>query len=247
MKTEIEALRDPAARLVILTGAGISAESGLSTFRGNGGLWDGWPVEEVATPEAFERDPALVWRFYGERRRTAMDAEPNEAHRAVAAAERTMGERFLLVTQNIDGLHEAAGSRRVLPIHGSLWTTRCTGCGRRRPDRELHATLPVCERCGALERPDIVWFGERLDPAHLERLQAFLLRADDDHVPSVFLAIGTSGVVQPAASFVRFARACGAAAWLNDLDGTAENAPLFEHVVPGPATRVVPALLAPVG
>ena len=143
MEPVIETLGDPLARLVVLTGAGISAESGLATFRGGGGLWDGWPVEQVATPEAFERDPALVWRFYGERRRLALDAEPNEAHRALATAERTMGERFLLVTQNIDGLHGAAGSERVLELHGSLWVTRCAACGRRRPDREIHATPPT--------------------------------------------------------------------------------------------------------
>lgn len=239
MDEVIATLSDPNARLLVLTGAGVSAESGLATFRGTGGLWEGWPVESVATPTAFERDPALVWRFYDERRRRALLAEPNAAHRDLAAVERRMGDRFMLVTQNVDGLHQAAGSERVIPLHGSLWHSRCNDCGHRRADRAIHETVPVCSRCGGYERPDIVWFGEQLNPKHFPRIARFLARADDADEPLVFLAVGTSGVVSPASLLVQYARGYGAETWLNNLEGGAQNASAFDHIVSGPATEIV--------
>ncbi len=168
---------DPNTRLVVLTGAGVSAESGLATFRGAGGLWEGSRIEDVATPEAFAADPERVWRFYAERRAGASAARPNAAHLALADAETRMGERFLLATQNVDGLHPRAGNRRVVELHGSLWRSRCSACDA--PPVEDHSTdiappLPACAVCGALMRPDIVWFGEMLDPAHEWAVRRFL-------------------------------------------------------------------------
>jgi len=150
-------------RLFVLTGAGISAESGLATFRGSGGLWNGHRVEEVATPEAWEANPELVWRFYSMRRRDAADAQPNAAHRALADIEEQMGDRFYLCTQNVDDLHERAGSHHLHHMHGELFQSRCVSCERPFTDRKFYesgAALPACEVCGDPVRPHIVWFCE---------------------------------------------------------------------------------------
>src|SRR5437899_8475408 len=149
-------------RLFCRTGAGISAESGLATFRGSGGLWNGHSVEEVATPEAWQANPELVWRFYSQRRRDALTAQPNAAHKALAKIEERLGDRFYLCTQNVDELHERAGSRRVHHMHGSLFQSRCVRCDQPFPDRAFYETipLPTCPECGSLIRPHIVWFGE---------------------------------------------------------------------------------------
>jgi NAD-dependent deacetylase len=233
---------DGRTRVLVLTGAGISAESGLATFRGAGGLWDGHPVEQVASPEGFAADPELVWRFYSMRRRDAAAAEPNAAHRALAAFEARLGDRFLLATQNVDGLHARAGSERVVEIHGSLWRTRCTRC-MRPPFADaafpIEPPLPRCP-CGALRRPDIVWFGELLDAATTRRVDAFMREAAG--APFIFLAVGTSGSVYPAAAYVQLARARGARTWLANLD-PAENEGAFDHVVEGPAGSTLPRLL----
>jgi NAD-dependent deacetylase len=238
-------------RLLVMTGAGMSAESGLATFRGGGGLWENEPVEEVATPGAFARDPERVWRFYSARRAAADLARPNAAHAALAVLEERLGDRLLLVTQNVDGLHLAAGSGRVVEVHGSLWRTRCSRCDRPPfPDRRypVQAPLPVCDRCAAddrqpaLLRPAVVWFGELLDANDQYRIMGFLRRARTDHAPLLFLAVGTSGTVYPAAAYVRVAQELGASTWLANLD-PAENAGAFDHVVEGPATVVVPRLL----
>ncbi len=237
---------DEQTRVLVLTGAGISAESGLATFRGAGGLWDGHPVEQVASPEGFAADPDLVWRFYSLRRRDAAAAEPNAAHRALAALERRLGDRFLLVTQNVDGLHARAGSGRVVEIHGTLWRTRCSRCLRPpHPDAAfpVEAPLPRCT-CGALLRPDIVWFGEMLDPAVTRRIDRFIHEAAGG--PFVFLAVGTSGTVYPAAGYVQAARQRGARTWLVNLD-PAENAGAFDEVVAGPAGATLPRLLGVAG
>ncbi len=241
----------PQTRLLVLTGAGISAESGLATFRGSGGLWDGQPVEDVATPGAFARDPERVWRFYSDRRAAADAARPNPAHRALAEAERRMGDRFLLATQNVDGLHRLAGSERLVELHGSLWRTRCSRC--RRPAFDDHSypvepPLPVCDACSdrdgqaALLRPAIVWFDESLDPGDQYTVMRFLGRAAADHAPLLFLAVGTSGTVYPAAAYVRYAKERGATAWLANLEPP-DNAWAFDHLVQGPATETVPRLL----
>ncbi len=235
---------DERTRLLVMTGAGISAESGLATFRGAGGLWDGHPVEQVASPGGFAADPELVWRFYSMRRRDAAAAEPNAAHRALAAVERRLGDRFLLATQNVDGLHRRAGSERLVEVHGTLWRTRCSACMR---PAFADATFPVepplprCA-CGALLRPDIVWFGELLDAADTGRIDRFLRAASQARDPLVFLAIGTSGNVYPAAGYVHAARFHGADTWLANLD-PAENVGAFDHFVAGPAGSTVPRLL----
>src|ERR1700761_2839845 len=165
-------------RLFVLTGAGISAESGLATFRGSGGLWNGYRVDQVATPEAWEADPAMVWNFYSMRRRDALAAQPNPAHLALAAIEQKMGDRFFLCTQNVDDLHERAGSVRVHHMHGTLFQSRCVACERPFDDRALYETsaaLPVCAECGAAVRPHIVWFGEM--PLDLETIYSKLEQA----------------------------------------------------------------------
>ena len=227
-----------------MTGAGISAESGLATFRGAGGLWDGQPVERVATPEGFAADPALVWRFYSERRAQAAAALPNRAHRALAELEARLGDRFLLATQNVDGLHQRAGSQRVVEMHGSLWRTRCSVCPAPPvEDRGLvEPPLPRCARCGGLLRPAIVWFGELLDAADTRRIERFIVSSARGASRLVFLAVGTSGNVWPAAGYVSLARSAGADTWLVNLD-PAENVGAFDHFVQGPAGEVLAPLL----
>ena len=238
---------DDRTRLLVLTGAGISAESGLATFRGGGGLWEGEPVEAVATPEGFDRDPARVWRFYAARRAAAAVARPNAAHRALVDAERRLGDRFLLVTQNVDGLHAAAGGRRVLELHGSLWRTRCSGCEREPfADTTIPTAPPECDRCGALLRPAIVWFGEPVDGDADRRTMHFMSEAARERARLVFLAIGTSGAVFPASAYVRYAEDLGAETWLANLEA-ADNAGSFAHVVTGRATETVPTLLGIAG
>ncbi len=235
--------------LLALTGAGVSAESGVPTFRGAGGLWESHPIEEVASPRGFARDPALVWRFYSQRRRKAGDCAPNPGHRALVAVEERLGDRFLLVTQNVDGLHRRAGSRRLVEIHGNLFESRCSRCDRPPfPDETLHegSDLPACGECAvvgvrALLRPNIVWFGELLSPEHLERVERFMRAATRGRF--VFLAAGTSGAVYPAAGFVLSARQAGALTWLVNAE-PADNVAAFHHFVQGPSGEVLPRLFA---
>ena len=188
----------------MLTGAGVSAESGLPTFRGADGLWRGHRVEKVATPQAFRANPEMVWQFYSERRKREATVTPNHAHRALAGLERALGERFFLCTQNVDSLHEQAGSQRRFTMHGRLMQTRCSRetCHSTPFDDERlylsRAEIPTCPKCGALLRPHICWFGEV--PFSMDRIFEQL------RVCNVLLTIGTSGVVEPAASFVRMAR-----------------------------------------
>lgn len=181
-----------AKSLVALTGAGVSAESGIPTFRGRDGLWRRYKPEELATPEAFERDPRLVWEWYKWRMEIVFKARPNPAHEALAELER-LGVLKCIITQNVDGLHQRAGSKCVIELHGSLWRVRCTTCGYKsrveEPPREI---LPRCPVCGGLLRPDVVWFGELLPKAAIEH--AFRLAMECD----VMLVVGTSGVVLPA-------------------------------------------------
>jgi NAD-dependent deacetylase len=189
--------------LLVLTGAGVSAESGVPTFRGAGGYWRNRSFQELATPEAFARDPRLVWDWYLERRRTIQACEPNPAHRALAAW--SARGRGLLVTQNVDDLHERAGHRGVVHVHGSLWRNRCTRCGAERPEESLeYPELPRSPCCGAAERPAVVWFGEELPAAAVEAALDGARHAD------VTLVVGTSGVVYPAAGFIEIARRHGA-------------------------------------
>jgi NAD-dependent deacetylase len=198
-----ERLRAPGP-LLVLTGAGVSAESGLATFRGPDGLWEGRDPMSLATPEAFERDPETVWRFYAWRRAQAAAALPNPGHLALAALDRGRDD-LLLLTQNVDGLHERAGSRRVVRLHGSLWRLRCVGEGREfDDDRADLGPLPARCECGALLRPGVVWFGESLPAEALRRAFAAAEKA------RLVLVAGTSSQVYPAADLPRIARERGA-------------------------------------
>lgn len=220
-------------RIVVLTGAGISAESGLATFRDSGGLWEGHAVEDVATPEAFLRDPETVQRFYDARRRAAASSEPNAAHFALARLEAELGADLLVVTQNVDDLHERAGSRNLVHMHGELRRALCTACGARPVWDDDLVDSPPCPECGepAL-RPDVVWFGEM--PYDLPLIEHAVASAD------VFVSIGTSGNVYPAAGYVTLASQVGARTVELNLEPS-DAWPPFSEVRTGRATEVVPA------
>lgn len=199
VRTRLESARSPVA----LTGAGVSAESGVPTFRGADGLWKSFRPEELATPEAFERDPFLVWEWYDWRRGLVASVRPNPAHYALAGLE-GKNPAFTLITQNVDGLHNLAGSRNVLSLHGSIWTVRCVECGYSSENREVPIRiLPRCP-CGGVLRPWVVWFGEPLPEDVIEK--AFEASALSDFM----MVVGTSGVVQPAASLAMRAKRAGA-------------------------------------
>ena len=221
--------------IVILTGAGVSAESGVPTFRGPDGLWEGHRVEDVATPQAFRRNPALVQRFYDERRAALDRVAPNAAHLALARLDAEWPGEFLLVTQNVDDLHDRAGSRRLLHMHGELKRALCTGCGAAPAWTATLSDDPACPRCGeARLRPDIVWFGEM--PYHMAAIERAIDAAD------LFVSIGTAGAVYPAAGFVQLARAAGARTVELNLDPSA-GTPLFDEARHGPAGTLVPAFV----
>ena len=222
--------------LLVLTGAGVSRESGIATFREAGGLWEGVDPSEVATPEAFARDPRRVWRFYDARRRQGAQATPNPAHRAIASLEKT-GRPFLLATQNVDGLHERAGSRSMVRLHGSLWRVRCTGCGDEwEDDRPAIEPLPPTCGCGAILRPAVVWFGEALPQHAFAEAQAMARRA------SLCLVVGTSALVYPAAALPESALAAGAYVVEINLEPTPFS-PFASEVLAGPAGEILSALL----
>jgi len=219
-------------RVVVLTGAGISAESGVPTFRDSDGLWEGHPVEDVATPEGFERDPMTVQQFYDARRAALETVEPNPAHYALARLGEALGDELVLVTQNIDDLHERAGSTGVVHMHGEAYRAWCTECDRRWPWRTTLVDDPACPGCGARAlRPDVVWFGEM--PYEMNRIAVELARAD------LFVSIGTSGAVYPAAGFVQQARKYGARTLELNLEPS-EGSFYFHEARQGPASRLVP-------
>ena len=227
----------PTDRIFVLTGAGVSAESGIPTFRGASGLWRNYRIEEVASPIAWQRDPRLVWEFYSMRRRVAASATPNPAHLALASLEQKLGERLFLCTQNVDDLHDQAGSIRVVHMHGELFKSRCDTCSRP-PFRDtntydLPAELPRCD-CGGRIRPHICWFGEV--PFELDRIFCALDEC------TVFMAVGTSGVVEPAASFV--AHVGGRARTIYVGAEEPANASAFTECHLGKAGEVLPELLA---
>jgi len=229
----------PKDRVFVLTGAGISAESGLPTFRASDGLWAGHRIEDVCTPEAWQRNPALVWEFYSGRRESAWRAKPNPAHFALAELEAQLGDRFFLCTQNVDDLHERAGSQRVLHMHGELARSRCErGCGHTVvEDRATYQNLGQVGRCacGGRLRPHIVFFGEV--PLGMDRIQQELNRA------TLMLVIGTSGSVYPAADFVRWARRAGARTVYVGPEPP-RNAEAFSSIVEGSAGEELPGLFA---
>jgi NAD-dependent deacetylase len=190
--------------LVILTGAGISAESGVPTFRGQGGMWNNYRSRDLATPQAFNRDPELVWSFYSWRRELLHECQPNKAHSLLARLEQSI--ELTLITQNVDGLHQLAGSKHVIELHGNIWHLRCTKCERKWEDRQvpLGHFPPRCKKCGAIARPDVVWFGENLPVVALTEAMA---RAGD---AMTFAVIGTSAQVYPAAGLALAAKRAGA-------------------------------------
>jgi NAD-dependent deacetylase len=236
----------PEQRVLVLTGAGISAESGVPTFRDAGGLWEGHDVTQVASPDGFARDPQLVWKFYSARRAAMDGIVPNAGHKALVELEDRLGDRFLLATQNIDGLHVAAGSRRIVEMHGNLMRTKCNRCDRDSfVDTTVYTKLPMCGHChkrgvDAMLRPDIVWFGEMLPSGAMERIQEFAIEARDK---LVFVAIGTSGLVYPAAGLVEVAKRLGGTSYLVNLEAPA-NVTSFDHVVLGPSAKTLPELFA---
>ncbi len=226
--------------LVVLTGAGVSAESGLATFRGPEGLWEGRDPMRLASPQAFRADPLTVWRFYDWRRRQALKARPNPAHRALAAWERTH-EQFLLVTQNVDGLHERAGNRKIMRLHGTLWRLRCAEeCREFEDTREDLGELPPRCECGALLRPAVVWFGEALPGEALRRADRAARAA------ALVLVVGTSSLVYPAAALPLIARSAGAYV----VEVNPEPTPITSQVderLGGPAGEVLPAVAEAAG
>ncbi|MEP3421364.1 MAG: NAD-dependent deacylase [Erythrobacter sp.] len=225
-------MTDQPESIVILTGAGISAESGIDTFRDAGGLWEKHKVEDVATPEGFARDPDLVLGFYDLRRAALGKVHPNEAHRALGRLEREFPGELLLVTQNVDDLHERGGSDRVLHMHGELKSALCQSCGIRTPWDAAMSNRPPCPVCQAPTlRPDVVWFGEM--PYQMERIYAALSQCD------LFVSIGTSGAVYPAAGFVQDARAARAATLELNLEPS-EGTHHFTEARHGPAGELVP-------
>lgn len=225
-----------AARIAGLTGAGISADSGVPTFRGADGLWNNVRAEDLATPEAFARNPRLVWEWYNWRRELIATRRPNAAHTALAELERRAAD-FWLITQNVDGLHRDAGSTKLSEIHCNIWKVRCTACGQVSENRDVPmAILPHCRDCGGLLRPHIVWFGEALAAEDIERSAAAVTACD------VMLIVGTSGLVYPAASFASLAKQAGAFVIEVNLDST-PNTGLVDAALQGRAKDLVPLLL----
>ncbi len=222
--------------LTVLTGAGVSADSGVPTFRGNDGLWKNYRAEELATPQAFERDPELVWEWYNMRREKLATISPNPAHHAIADMEEKAKD-FTLITQNVDGLHEKSGSKNILELHGNIWKVRCVECNSVTDNYDVPIEiLPYCDDCSGLLRPHIVWFGEMLPGEVLSSANAALQRCD------MMLIVGTSGVVQPAASMVFIAKRAGAYIVEANLEATA-NSDIADDTIIGRAAEIIPALV----
>jgi NAD-dependent deacetylase len=228
-----------AERVCVLTGAGVSAESGVPTFRASDGLWEGHRIEDVASPEGFARNPRLVWQFYNLRRANVKTVRPNPGHYALVALEERWGNRFTLVTQNVDGLHRVAGSRNLLELHGSLYRTQCLSCGEV-ADRGLEplGDIPHC-RCGGMLRPDIVWFGEGLSTDVWEAAMEAAYECN------VLLVVGTSAVVYPAASLIPIARQGRSGATIIEVNLTRTDASSLADVgLYGPSGELLPQLVA---
>jgi len=233
---ELKKIIASSKRVTVLTGAGISAESGVPTFRGSGGIWRNYQVTDVATPQAFARDPELVWEFYNWRRDLISKVTFNPGHKALVKLERHVND-FTLITQNVDGLHKEAGSRRLLEIHGNLWEVKCTKCGQLTMDRSLNmGKLPKCTKCGGLLRPNVVWFGESLDPDITHKA----IEASQNC--ELMLIVGTSGVVQPAASLASQAKAEGAVVAEINIEQTPQSGQM-DFVLTGPAGKILPMLV----
>ena len=223
-------------KLTVLTGAGISAESGIPTFRGPGGLWQKYNVAELATPEAFKKDPKLVWEFYNWRRELISKAKCNPAHKALVKLEEKI-PKFCLITQNIDGLHLKAGNRNIIELHGNIWWVRCTRCSFLKEDRRVPLPFPpLCPNCQNLLRPHVVWFGEPLD------LDILNLAIREAETAETFLIIGTSATVQPAASLIWLAKEKGA--FLIEINPEpSEATPIVDIYLKGKAGEILPKLI----
>jgi NAD-dependent deacetylase len=222
----------PSDQVFVLTGAGVSAESGIRTFRDAGGLWEKYRFEEVASPEGWAADPKVVWRFYAQRRAQAVGCEPNAAHRALAVLEHAIGDRLFLCTQNVDDLHEKAGAKRVHHMHGELFRSRCEACARPPfEDRVAHQTIPLCS-CGGRVRPHIVWFGEI--PLGMDVIADALDRC------SLFVTVGSSGAVYPAAGFVAAVKHRARTVYIGPE--RPDNADAFDECRLGKAGDVLPTL-----
>jgi NAD-dependent deacetylase len=224
-----------ASRISVLTGAGVSAESGIPTFRSNGGFWQNRRFEDLATPQGFARDPKFVWQWYEERRRGIAAARPNAGHEALAAMEKRATE-FTLITQNVDGLHDAAGSKNIIKLHGDIWIVRCMECGVERTERaELNDLPPRCA-CGGMLRPGVVWFGEMLPEGAMERATAAVRRSE------VLIVAGTSAQVYPAAGLIPLAIESGAAVIEINPEATGFTAEV-SFVLRGKSTDILPQLI----
>jgi len=225
-------------RVVALTGAGISAESGVPTFRGPGGFWKQRRPEELATPQAFASDPVLVWEWYLYRRNLIAQADPNQGHQSLVELENLLGDHFTLITQNVDGLHRRAGSREPIELHGNIFLNRCNQCSSRFSDDALDFDNlpPLCPKCKGPVRPDVIWFGEGLNPVNIE--DAF----SKSHEATLFLAIGTSAVVHPAASLPITAKDNNAI--LIEINPeTTPISPLADCIIRSPSARALPELV----
>lgn len=222
----------PSSKIAVLTGAGVSAESGIPTFRGNGGYWRQYRFEDLATPEGFARDPKFVWTWYEERRRAIAAALPNAGHFALVEMEKRVAE-FTLITQNVDGLHDLAGSKNVIKLHGDIWTVRCLKCGKSRVERAELKDLPPHCACGGMLRPGVVWFGESLPHGALERAQAAVRAAD------LLIVAGTSAQVYPAAGLIPLATTV--------IEINPEETPFSDEVtysLRGTSAEILPQLLS---
>lgn len=225
-----------AKRIAVLTGAGISAESGIPTFRGAGGLWKQFRAEDLATPEAFRRDPRMCWEWYDWRRGIIAGVKPNPGHYALVELERRQSA-FTLITQNVDGLHAGAGSESMLEVHGSIWNLRCTECGNYWTDRSVPlALLPRCAACGGLARPGVVWFGENLDPKIWAAAENAVSACD------LLLVVGTSALVYPAAGLAPLARSRHAKIVEVNLEPTPVSG-LVDVALTGRAGEILPQLV----
>ncbi len=222
--------------LTIISGSGISAESGIPTFRGKEGLWKKYRAENLATPRAFYSNPELVWEWYNWRREIISDKKPNPAHEACVELEKKFGSSFHIITQNVDGLHQEAGSRNVIEVHGSLWRTKCTNCGNLSINREKLDNHPKCNLCNGLLRPDVIWFGESLDEDVV--LKAF----NTIFASEMVIIVGTSGVVYPAAQFGSTAKDNGSYLVEINLDET-PNSDQMDISIRGKAGEILPSIV----
>jgi NAD-dependent deacetylase len=233
---EAKRIIDDSTNVTVLTGAGISAESGIPTFRGENGLWRNFRSEDLATPEAFSKDPQLVWEWYEWRRKIVRDAKPNAGHYALAELENQI-PTFTLITQNIDGLHQLAGSRNIIEMHGNLWQIRCTKCDKIEYNHEVpfRELPPMCKQCNSIGRPNIVWFGEIIPMTIIDRALIAIEKCD------VMLIVGTSGVVEPAASLGLIAKQAGKPVIEINLERT-PNSGLYDLSICGKSGEILPLL-----